>query len=199
MGYLVDTKKKSTTVRSYISAIKMVLLAEGIKLKEDKYLLNSLTRACKYMNDRVVPKLPTWKNLLNIILNTTYELYMNTSNQPYLCFLYRAILSTAYYGLLRVGELTKGEHPVLAKDVFIANNKNKMLFILRTSKTHWTDSKPQKVKITSSSGSKKRRRNCPFESLENILAEDQITMVTTNLSSYSVTEQQWNRNILMLL
>ena len=90
-----------------------------------------------------------------------YGFFMNTNNQPYLCFLYRAILSTAYYGLFRVGELTKGEHPVLAKDIFIANNKNKMLFILRTSKTHWTDSKPQRVKITSSGNSHKR--NCPFE------------------------------------
>ena len=42
-----------------------------------------------------------------------------------------------------------GTHPVLARDIKIADNKKKLKFILRTSKTHWTNSKPQIIKINS--------------------------------------------------
>ena len=42
-----------------------------------------------------------------------------------------------------------GDHPVKVCDIHIGENKNKFLFILRTSKTHWKDVKPQKVKIAS--------------------------------------------------
>ena len=63
--------------------------------------------------------------------------------------MYRALFTSAYFGLLRVGEITKGDHLVLAKDVHVAQNKRKIQFILRTSKTHWKDNRPQLIKITS--------------------------------------------------
>ena len=56
VGYLVENKKKSSTVRSYILAIKSVLKDDGIDLCEDRYLLTSLTSACKYKNDRVTTR-----------------------------------------------------------------------------------------------------------------------------------------------
>ena len=34
-------------------------------------------------------------------------------------------------------------------DVHLGDNKKKILFVLRTSKTHWTDNRPQFIKITS--------------------------------------------------
>ena len=60
------------------------------------------------------------------------------------------MFTAAYYGLLCIGEIAVGSHPVLAPDVHIATNKRKILFILRTSKTHWKNNKPQMVKIISS-------------------------------------------------
>ena len=51
--------------------------------------------------------------------------------------------------MLRIGEITAGTHPVRVKDVKLGENKHKILFIFRTSKTHWLDSRPQRVKITS--------------------------------------------------
>ena len=47
-----------------------------------------------------------------------------------------ALFATAYYGLFRVGEITDSQHAVKACDVHIGVNKRKLLFILRTSKTH---------------------------------------------------------------
>ena len=55
----------------------------------------------------------------------------------------------AYFGLLRLGELTADPHAILAKNVHLGENKNKILFILESSKTHGKDKKPQLVKISS--------------------------------------------------
>ena len=50
--------------------------------------------------------------------------------------LYKAFFLLSYYGLFRVGELALGTHTVKVKDVHIAQNKDKMMFILYHSKTH---------------------------------------------------------------
>ena len=162
VGYLVEQKKKSQTIRSYISAIRGVLKDDGVDLNKDKYLLSALTKACKYKNDSVRMRLPISKSLLEMILRETKN-YFLSAGQPYLCRLYRALFATSYYGLLRVGELTSGDHPVRVKDVQIAANKNKMLFILRTSKMHWSNVRPQTVKIISIGASNKF--SCPFQIL----------------------------------
>ena len=74
----------------------------------------------------------------------------------------------SYYGLFRVGELAKGEHPIKACDVFISKHKGKMLFILRMSKTHGVGSKPQKVKIHKVENSLSGHF-CPFKLAEDYL------------------------------
>ena len=64
VGYLIENNRKSTTIRSYISAIKSVLQKDGVELNQDQFLLTSLTRACKLKNDRVQTKLPIRMRLL---------------------------------------------------------------------------------------------------------------------------------------
>ena len=185
VAYLADQKqRKSTTIRSYISAIKSVLLDDGVVLNENKYLLTSLTKACKLRNDKVTTRLPIQKGTLNLIVKNLHHIF---SGQPFLEALYKALFSTAYFGLFRVGELTSGSHPILAKDVHIGINKNKMLFVLHSSKTHGKDSKPQIVMITQEALSKSSFQNlfyprvqpvsryaslqfCPYELLHEYLA-----------------------------
>ena len=148
VGYLVQHKLKSTTLNSYISAIKSVLKQDGIDLNEDCYLLNSLTKTCRYVNDYVRTRLPIQKGLCGLIINFI-ENYHQELNQPYLAIMYMSLFTSAYYRLLRVGELTTGDHVIKVSDVHMSDNKNKVLFVLHTSKTHWKDNKPQLVKITS--------------------------------------------------
>ena len=62
VGHLVNTNRKSQTIKSYISAIKLVLIDGGIGIDEDTYLLMSLTKACWLRNDRVVARLPIYKD-----------------------------------------------------------------------------------------------------------------------------------------
>ena len=112
------------------------------------YLIKSLTRACKLVNDQIRTRLPIHKGLLNMLIKRVQQRYLDLG-QNYLSVMYSCLLSTAYYRLFRVSELTSGVHPVLACDVQIAKNKKKSLFILRTSKTHGKSAKPQMVKISS--------------------------------------------------
>ena len=176
IGYLINTKKKSSTIKSYISAIRAVLQADGVELNEDRYLITSLTRACRFQNDHVRIRLPIKKGLLLILIKYLDKIF---GTQPYLLRLYKALFMTAYYGLFRVGELTTGSHPILARDV---HNKKKMMFILRTSKTHWTDVKPQIIKISNidknhNADSTLSQNNfgnfghiCPFQALRDFIA-----------------------------
>ena len=148
IGYLIDNNRQSSTVKSYISAIKAVLKMDGVKITEDQYLISSLTKACRLRNDNICLRLPIGKNLLGLVIRNI-RVYFEGKGQVYLSTLYSTLMSTAYFRLFRVGELTKGEHPVLARDVHIGKNKKKFLFILQTSKTHWKNSKPQTIKISS--------------------------------------------------
>ena len=91
-------------------------------------------------------RLPIKKNLLNLILVKIEEIF---GTQPYLQTLYKALFSTTFFGLFRIGEVTESQHVVKACNVHIATNKRKMMFILFTSKTHGRDKKPQTIKISS--------------------------------------------------
>ena len=153
VGHLINNKRKSTTIKSYISAIKAVLASDGINLEEDKVLLKSLTRACKLENDTVRTRLPIQKSILDIMLKTLSITY---SQQPYLEKLYRAMFTSAYFGMMRVGELTSSQHAVLAKDVHTGVNKKKLMFVLHSSKTHGKYSTPQMIKINCVDISKNR-------------------------------------------
>ena len=75
----------------------------------------------------------------------------------------------------------KDPHVIKADDVCIADNKDKVMFILYTSKTHWKDVEPQVVTISSIdiTGtdsrlnnyviSKKRKNKCPFQLLRDYI------------------------------
>ena len=119
VGFLIHNGKKSSTVRSYVSAVKAVLLDIDIELNYNQFLIRSLTRACRLINDQVRTRLPIYKAMLHLILQETLHHY---DQQPYLASMYCALFTAAYYGLLRVGELTAGEHPIRAADVQIGIN-----------------------------------------------------------------------------
>ena len=143
----------------------------------DQVLMNALTRACRLRNDIAMTRLPIKYNLLRSILTTLSDVF---EKQPYLHILYKAMFLTMYYGLLRVGEVTYSEHVVKAADVQIGVNKQKLMFILRSSKTHTKGDKPQIIKISADEGndvissrrikSNENIANCPFQAVRAYLA-----------------------------
>ena len=158
-AFLIDNNLRSSTVKSYVSALKGILTEVEVEVQYDSFLLSLLTRACKLKNDVVITRLPIHKDLLHLLLNKI-ESYFADKNQHYLELLYKAIFVASYYGLLRAGEVTQGLHVVLANNVHIGQNKNKFLFILLTSKTHGLGDKPQEIKLA-------RDRKAPTVSKDN--------------------------------
>ena len=147
----------------------------NIHVDHDQHLLTSLTKACKLANDMVKHRFPISKSLLMLIL---WQVGHHFAEQPYLAITYKTILSTAYFGMFRIGELTAtiSKHAVLAKDVHIAINKRKILLLLHSLKTHGPNCKPQKIKITSTpTGNEKQVKLndqifCPYMLLRNYLS-----------------------------
>ena len=105
------------------------------------------------------------QRLLDTIL---FEFERMFKSQPYLELLYKTIFLIAFYGLLRIGEVAESPHAIKAANVFIGTNKNKVLLILYSSKTHGKESRPQRVKISESIQSKKGDKFfCPFRTIKS--------------------------------
>ena len=171
LAYLIQQGIQSSTIKSYKSAIKGVLVDDGYQWNDDAILLHSLTRACRLRNDRIKTCLPIQGNLLELIV---FEIQRLFNTQFYLCVLYKAIFMLGFYGLFRVGKLTSGSHPIKAKDVHVAVNKDKILIVLYSSKTHNKADRPQKIKIQGNSEFnnhelKLRRKFCPFKEVREYL------------------------------
>ena len=108
--------------------------------------------------------------MLNLLLNSV-EKYFGDNLQPYLVKLCRALLSTTYFGLFRIGEVTYSTHVLRAINVNIGHNKNKLMFVLHSSKTHDKSQKPQIVKIAelASNSLGLSFNNCPFRLMREFL------------------------------
>ena len=172
MGFMIANRKQSSTVRTYISAIKSVLLENDIELNEDRFLLNSPIRACKITDDSIQTRIPIEKDLLHLLIASVKRTF---GDQSYLSKLYSAMLLTAYFGLFRIGEITASPYTITARDVHIGINKNKLLFVLRSSKTHGKGTKPQLIKISSVIPTHQPEsygdlRICPFIHLKRYIA-----------------------------
>ena len=182
-AHLVEASIQSSTLKSYISAIKAVLKIDGYQWTDNRVLFSAITKACKLKNDLVQTHLPIQIKLLEILLFEIEHYFGGGTSscksrtktcgpQPNLELLYKVIFMTAYYGLMRIGELTTGAHPVKASDVHIGNNKKKILLVLRSSKTHGRDSRLQNIKISAvmHSAQASTRHFCPFSVIRQYFA-----------------------------
>ena len=173
-AYMIKIKRlKSATIKSYISGIKSVLIADGYEWDDNFILLDSFIGSCKHKNDTLKTRLPIRKRLLELILFDIQRKF-GEDNQPYLELMYIAAFLLYYYGLLRVGELAKGPHVVKAKNVHECSNQpNKLLLILYSSKTHSRCDLPQQIRIIGKNklqvlnGKKKQNTNCETNSETN--------------------------------
>ena len=110
--------------------------------------------------------------MVKTLIDTTQRHFLSI-NQVYLAHLYKAIFATAYYGLFRIGELTKSDHVMSVGDVQAGTNKKKLSFTLRSSKTHSKCHRPQIVKIDSTSKNEKTNKIndnstfCPYDLINN--------------------------------
>ena len=126
-AHLVDGGVQSSTLKSYISAIKFILRQDGYQWDNNKAILSSLVKGCKLENDRVKIKLCIQKNLFEMLIFELERLFGEENVQPYLETMYKAIFCLAYYGMMRVGEVTMGTHTLKAGDIHVSEKKDKNL------------------------------------------------------------------------
>ena len=89
IGYLITNGMQSATVKSYVSAIKQTLMADGYKWNDDLVLVRALSKACKIVNDKVRTRLPIHCGLLEMIL---FEVERHFHNDKYLKLLFTTLL-----------------------------------------------------------------------------------------------------------
>lgn len=170
VAYRIEKGDYSNTISSYLSGIKSMLQLDGIQINTRTVRLRSLIKACKYKNDRVIQRMPIKEALLIRVIR---QIELMFHNQPYLSILYRCMLVMGYFGMLRVGEMATGDHPVLARDVHLNHTDKKVQIILRTSKTHGLGDQPQYVKFKSSDckGFLGNKKFCQFMIVDEFLRE----------------------------
>lgn len=146
-SFLADIGNASSTVASYMSAIRYVLRQDDVVLNDNSCKLASIIRACKLHNDVVSVRMLIGFNLHNLIVEEMDKYFLDLG-QPYLAALYKAITVAGFYGMMRISELV-GKHAVRAEDVKISKNtlKRKVKCILRSSKTHHKGNNPQMIDI----------------------------------------------------
>ena len=92
-AYLTSKGTQSSTIRSYVSAIKHILKVDKYEWDDNKVLLSAITRACKIKNDVLRTRLPIHIGLLEMLL---FEVNREFQDQPYLRCLYLAMFIIAY-------------------------------------------------------------------------------------------------------
>ena len=168
--HLVNQGAQSSTLKSYISAIKSKLKTDGYIWDDESMMLNALTKACKLKNDVVYDRLPIRKGLLICLLFQTQRHF--TSMEVYLKLMYQSAFQNAYFGMLRVSEYAKSPHVVKARDVHIAQNTRRLKLILHSSKTHNISQHPQKIEIKG--GQYDERLNRIFDPVEQTEAYSKL-------------------------
>ena len=139
--YLTNyTDIQSTTLRSYVSAIKAKLQTIDYKWNQEQICLSSLIKSCKIKNDCVKLRLPIGRNLLDCTLFEVERRFLILENNPYKSTMFKTAFIFGYYGLMQVGEIALSEHTVKAKDVHLSSDKTKLLIILHSSKNPYSDS-----------------------------------------------------------
>ena len=85
-----------------------------------------------------------------------FKLERHFGSQRYIEIMYKTLLILGYYGLLRVREMMSSPHCLKAKDVHVGQNKDKLLLVLHSSKTHSKNKAPQQIKIVGVAQAKTR-------------------------------------------
>lgn len=127
VAYRVELGDHSATIKTYLSGIKFMLGLDGVEINTRTARLRALIKACKYKNDRVIHRMPISESLLVKLIRQVDHIF---SSQPYSSKLYKCMLVLGFYGMLRVGEMASGEHPILARDVHFNHHEKKVQIIL---------------------------------------------------------------------
>lgn len=200
--HLADNKRKSATIRSYISAIRYCLALDGITVKHENCELAAIIQAAKQQNDQLYIRLPIQKHLVRLILRFIDTHYIKGQGQIYQGYWLKAIYSMAYHAMMRISELAESPHSVKAQDIIHAKNKQKFTIYLRSSKTHSLADQPQIINILEQPT---WFGNCPvklitaYANLRGRYARYPEQPFFINKDGSPITQQQFRANLKFIL
>lgn len=123
-----------STASVYISAIRSRrLMEEGLQIGNN-FLLSRLLKGYARefaTHSQSVVKLPITINLLTQMITSLPHVTMSSHET----ILYTAMFSVAFFGLMRIGEITSSAHSLLVNNVHFIPSKNSYNLSLTTSKT----------------------------------------------------------------
>lgn len=164
-AHLGNTGTAPATISSKMSAIRYKLRKDGIQINNKSLEIAAIIKSAKRLNNRLILREPIHKHMLHELLETLDQHYHN-KGQMYLAVLYKAMLVTAYYGFMRIGEITSSKHVIKNKDVHLATNKEAVMIILRSSKTHCATQRPHEIRIPQVVDLPEPHQFSPFKLLE---------------------------------
>ena len=148
----------------YISGVKAILKSEGIELNIDLPELTALVRACKKNDTELFVRIPTQRSLISG--TRSIRNHFVKCKSTIFSKIIQTITVSEYFGMLRIGEMMTGLHPVAASDVLASEANRKLQYILRSSKTHGKSNRSQIVTIISSSRTSAEHllnKHCPYQ------------------------------------
>ena len=92
-AFLVDNNYQSSTIRSYVSAIKKFLREDGYDWNDNLVLLDVITKSSRLVNDRIKTRLPIQIGLLELLLFELQRVFENSSY--YTVLMFRAVFLLA--------------------------------------------------------------------------------------------------------
>lgn len=136
LAYLSLKSLSANTARSYISAISYKCKVSGFPDFAQNFLIQKMLEGMKRLKTRADTRLPITPTLLEKIVSVLPGICFNIYEQK----LFKAAFTLAFWGLLRVGEITysrgKNINQILSKnDVLLTQNLDSLTVKLRFSKT----------------------------------------------------------------
>ncbi len=171
--HLVNQFISSATIRSHLSGIKYMLKLGGIDLKETSFLVHVLLQA----GDRARAeegiefiRIPITETVLLKLLVITPVVIRNSFEVKLL----RMVMTVAFYGLLRISEITGPVHQILIDNINWNPRTGSLKLQICTAKNLKKAELPWQVKITTQDSERVNIRKI-FEDYIGARPESQLT------------------------
>lgn len=165
ISYLSLKGLSPNTAKLYIVALGYKCKIQGFNDTTQNFLVHKMLEGFKRLKHKPDSRLPITKDILfKLILKLP-----GVCHNVYETKLYKAAFTLAFWGLFRVGEITKTKdkdvnHILAINDIKINKNNNTFTVVLRYSKTDQTG-KGVSIEIR-----KVGNEICPFDSMQQYLA-----------------------------
>ena len=126
ISFSIIQGNKSSTIQTHIAGLNYFHKILGLKNPCDHFIVKKLLQGSRNLHSSPDKRLPITLTILQGLVNSIESLGLS----QYDCFLYRAMFLTAFFALLRVGEMTLteyGSHNIILFENVVFNSRKSKL------------------------------------------------------------------------